>query len=279
MAEQPTQREYWSGKVGDAWAANAAQTDAMLHPLTEAALELGAFKPGERVLDIGCGAGWTSLEIARRVGSSGAVVGVDLSPQLLNLAQTRASETGLPATFIETDAGAASFEQKFDAAFSRFGVMFFEAPVDAFTNIRAALRPGGRLIFVCWRAMTQNIWGTHTLDAVRPMLKTPLPPPDPDAPGPYAFADEQKVQRILREAGWSDIAMSTWDGSLLLGGGGGVAEAADFVMQIGPGARVIADQQLDADEARQRIIDSLAPLHNGQGVSLPAACWLVTANA
>ncbi|MGQ0532827.1 MAG: class I SAM-dependent methyltransferase [Caulobacteraceae bacterium] len=279
MQGQPSQREYWSGKAGDEWASHAERIDAMLAPIAEEALGVGAFRPGERVLDIGCGAGATSIEIARRVGASGAVVGVDLSPQLLRVARERASKAGLAVDFMEADAGAASFGQSFNAAFSRFGVMFFEAPAQAFAHIRAAMRADGRLAFVCWRSMAENGWATTPIAAVEAMLKAPLPPADPDAPGPYAFADGAKVERILREAGWRNIALSRWEGGLTLGGGGTLAEIADFLLRIGPCARAIAEQSLDTDEARRRLMDALAPHYRDGAVMLPAACWLVTANA
>lgn len=275
---QVSQREYWSGEVGDRWADYAERIDVMLAPLTAAALDLGGFKSGERVLDIGCGAGATTLEIARRVGPKGSAVGADLSPQLLAVARRRASAASLAVDFREADAGSADLGEPFDAAFSRFGVMFFEAPVQAFAHMRASMRGGGRLAFVCWRPLAENTWATTPIEAIRPVLRTPIAPPDPDAPGPFAFADDAKVARVLREAGWRDIEMSRWDGALLIGGGGPVADTADFLLRIGPCARAIGDQQLDAAEARQRLMDRLAPLHGDAGVALPAACWLVEAS-
>lgn len=279
MTEAQTQREYWSGKVGDEWANHAHRIDAMLTALTDDALALAAFKTGEQVLDIGCGAGATSLAIAARVSPNGNVVGVDLSPQMLDIAQKRASQIGAAARFIEADAGSAAFDQRFDAAFSRFGVMFFDAPAEALANIRAAMAEDGRLIFVCWRALKQNTWATLPIDAIRPMLTAPLSPPDPDAPGPYAFADQAKVQRILSQAGWRDIAFEKWNGDLPLAGGGSVAEAADFILKIGPCARAITEHTLDRAEARQRIAEAFAQHHDGKSVALPAACWIVTARA
>jgi SAM-dependent methyltransferase len=277
MAGQPRQREYWSGKVGDDWAAASGHIDAMLRPLTEAVLDRGAFRPGERVLDIGCGAGATSMAIARRVSETGSVVGVDLSPQLLRVARERAQQAGLAAEFVEADAGSAKLGERFDAAFSRFGVMFFESPVQAFSHLRANMRAQGRLIFVCWRDLAENLWATAPIEAIRPMLKAPLARPDPDAPGPYALADGAKIERILREAGWRDVVLSRWDGKLTIAGGGSVEETADFLLRIGPCARAIADQELDAAEARQRVMDRLSPHHEHDGVALAAACWFVTA--
>ena len=278
MASQPTQREYWSGKAGDEWAAHADRIDAMLAPITDAALTAGAFSPGERVLDLGCGAGATTIEIARRVAPNGRVMGADISPQLLGVARERA-RAGLAAEFIEADAGQDDLGQGYDAAFSRFGVMFFETPVKAFAHIRDALRPAGRLAFVCWRAMSANQWATTPIGAIQPMLKTPLPPPDPDAPGPYALSDAAKVERVLRDSGWRDVALSPWEGGVRLGGGGALEDIADFLLKIGPCARAIADQGLDMKEARERLMQVLAPHYKNGAVVLSGACWIVTATA
>jgi len=279
MTQPPTQKEYWSGKVGGEWAAFADRIDAMMAPMTGAALDLAAFKPGEQVLDIGCGAGATSLDIAGRVQPGGAVIGVDLSPQLLDVARARAAGVGLSASFIETDAGVAAFDRTFDIAFSRFGVMFFEQPVAAFAHIRSALRADGRLVFLCWRAFAENTWSTKALDAIKPMLKEPLAPPNPDAPGPFGLADRDKIERILNESGWRDVEIGRWDGDIPVGGRGSPADAAEFLLRIGPTARAIADQDLDGAEARRRLIDALAPFATADGVMLGVACWLVRAQA
>lgn len=279
MQQPLTQREYWSGKVGDEWALQAERIDAMLGPVTEAALDRAAFRAGERVLDIGCGAGATSLEIVRRTGASGSVVGVDLSPQLLALARSRAEAAGLAVDFIEADAGSAHLGAPFDAAFSRFGIMFFEAPAQAFAHIRTQMRANGRLVFACWRALAENLWTTIPLEAIAPMLKAPLAAPDPDAPGPYSLAGAAKINRILDDAGWRDIALAPWDGRVAIAGGGSIEEAADFLLRIGPCARAIADQQLDPGEAKRRLIERLSPLYANNAVTLPVACWLVTAKA
>jgi len=279
MSDKPTQKEYWSGKVGDEWAAHADRIDAMLRPVTQAALDLAALQPGERVLDIGCGAGATSLHMARTVGAAGAVTGVDLSPPLLAVARARAAANGLTVGFIEADAGTIAFDAPFDAAFSRFGVMFFEDPAAGFANIRRALKRGGRLAFVCWRAMALNSWAVAAVEAVTPMLRTPLPAPDPDAPGPFALADADKIARVLSAAGWRDVALAPWDGDMAIGGGGSLEETAEFMLRIGPCARAVADQGLDAEEARLRVLERLAPLHGPAGVLLPGACWLAQAQA
>lgn len=275
-----TQRDYWNGKAGEEWAAQSDRTDRMLAPLNEAVLDVLKLKRGEHVLDIGCGAGATAMEIAAQAGPNGQVVGVDVSRPLLGLARRRAAEKGLAIAFAEVDAGAEPIPgAPFDAAFSRFGVMFFTEPTAAFAHMRGALRRGGRLAFVCWRPMQDNLWATAPLEAVTPMLKSPLQPPDPDAPGPYAFADADKVRRILNGSGWRDVVIDPWQGELIAGGGGGPLDAADFVMRIGPCARAIADQELDRADVQRRIAERLAPYAGPNGVSLPAACWIVRAAA
>lgn len=275
-----TQREYWNGKVGDEWAAQADRTDRMLAPLNAAGFAVLRLQPGEHALDIGCGAGATTMEMAALVGAGGRVVGVDLSRPLLDLGRKRAADQGLAVTFAEADAGVEAIPgAPFDAAFSRFGVMFFSDPVAAFAHMRAAMRPGGRLVFVCWRPMKTNYWATIPIDAITPLLKAPLTPPDPEAPGPYALADDAKVRRILQQSGWRDVAIEPWDGDLVIGGSGGAQETADFMTRIGPCARAIADQDIDRAEAMQRIVDKLAPHQTPDGVALPAACWIVSARA
>ncbi|HEX8902401.1 MAG TPA: class I SAM-dependent methyltransferase [Vitreimonas sp.] len=279
MSGLPMQKEYWSGPAAEQWATHADRIDAMMRPMTDDALKLASLKPGERVLDIGCGSGATSLRMAKTVQPGGAVTGVDISPQLLQVARARAAETDLPVSFIEADAGAMQLDPHFDLAFSRFGVMFFDQPSAAFANIRKHMRAGGRMVFVCWRPIAENGWAMVPLEAISPMFETPWAPPNIDAPGPFAFSDPGKIERILKEAGWSNIAIDRWDGDNVIAGGVSLEESAEFLIRIGPCARAIAERSLDVAEVRRRLIERLAPLHNGTGVALSAACWFVSATA
>jgi SAM-dependent methyltransferase len=275
---RPTQREYWNSKVGEEWARQADRTDKMFAALTQAGF--GALNPqaGERVLDIGCGAGDTSLAAARAVGADGRVVGVDISQQLLELGRRRAQASGVDIDFIEADAGAAAIPgAPFDAAFSRFGIMFFEDPTAAFANIRQNLRPRGRLVFICWRTFPENVWSAAPVGALSPLLATPLPPPDQNAPGPFAFAEASKITTTLDASGWRDVSIEPWDGPLRIGAD--AEDAAAYMLKIGPSARAIAEHGLDPDAAKQLIIKRLAEAEGADGVSLAGACWVVRAIA
>ncbi len=273
----PTQREYWNSKVGEEWARQADRTDQMFAGLTQATFKALDLKPGERVLDIGCGAGETAIAAARRVGSGGHVVGVDISKPLLDLARERAKSIA-NINFIEADVGATDIPgSPFDAAFSRFGVMFFENPVAAFTRIRESLRPGGRIAFICWRGFDENLWTSGPVLALTPMLPAPLPPPDETLPGPMFFADPSKPRTVLGDAGWREVTVEAWDGQLLIGAT--AEDAAAYLLKIGPSARAIAEHKLDPAKAEQFIVEELARSQGPEGVSLAAACWIVRAIA
>ncbi len=179
MAEaNQEQQRFWNEHAGPTWVRWQDALDRQIRPHGDLALEALAPAPGESVLDVGCGCGDTSLELARRVGDKGAVLGVDLSAPMLERARARAVEAGMPQLrFEQVDAqsgelGAAAF----DALFSRFGVMFFEDAPSAFGNLARALRPGGRLAFVCWQPPSENPWVTVPMAAVAPLLTLPPPP-------------------------------------------------------------------------------------------------------
>lgn len=273
---RPTQREYWNSRVGEEWARQADRTDAMFAGLTDAGMAVLALQAGERVLDIGCGAGATTLMAAESVGPSGHVVGVDISQQLLGLARERAKAGARNVDFVERDVSAGAIAgAPFDAAFSRFGMMFFEAPTEAFARIRENLRPSGRLVFVCWRSAKENAWASAPIAALSPLLSAPLPASDPDAPGPFALADANKISAILAASGWRDVAIQPWDGAFVLGRDADYA--ASYVMRIGPSARAIADYELDPVAAERLIVARLQQEMSPEGVKLAGACWIVRA--
>ncbi len=273
------QIEYWNGEAGDRWVAHADALDAMLEPFLPAILTAAGLQPGERVLDIGCGAGALSLRAAKAVGADGLVQGVDVSRPLVALATQRADAAGAAARFEVADASSWTADAPFDVLISRFGVMFFEDPVAAFGTLRAAMNPGGRLVFACWRPMMENDWARAPLMAALPALQSPPTPPPPEAPGPFAFGDRVRVEDILDAAGWTDLIVEPWDGGVDLPGRN-AAEAARFMLELGPIGRLLAEEGVEPEPVIERLTalfaEKAAP---GGGVRLDGAAWIVRARA
>ena len=270
------QIEFWNGLAAERWVRHQARLDRALGPFGEAALDRLGIAPGQSVLDVGCGTGETLLSIVRRLGGQGSVVGVDLSRPMLARARERTRELAL-VELIEADASAHPFGQRFDALFSRFGVMFFAEPVLALRALRRALRAPGRLGFVCWQAFEDNPWVHLPLLAARSLLTEPPAASDPNAPGPFAFADPARLRDILDRAGYSEITIEAFRSPVLMSEEG-VEAAVDFTFQTGPVARLLVEQPEPVRQlARERIRERLAPFTAGQRVELAGAAWLVSA--
>lgn len=273
------QLRYWNEQGGPRWVQRQQQLDAQINQLGLAAMQRASAQPGEHVLDVGCGCGQTSLQLAERVGSGGSVLGVDLSQPMLARARERGDELNLTnLAFLRADAQAQQFErERFDLVFSRFGVMFFEQPETAFTNLRGALRPNGRLCFVCWQALDKNEWARVPLAAATRHVAPPAPPA-PDAPGPFSFANPERVRRILATAGFTDVSLEPHEAPLTMGGATTVDEATTFVLEIGPVARLLVDASADV---RTRVVGELramlAPYASRSGVTMGGAAWIVSA--
>jgi SAM-dependent methyltransferase len=271
----------WQDIAGERWAALQSRTDAQLGPLGRAAMGLVAPVRGERALDVGCGAGESTLELAELVGPAGSVVGVDVSEPLLTAARERVRASGhSQVELVLGNAATERYAQPFDLVFSRFGVMFFEDSVAAFANLRAALKPGGRLGFVCWQALAQNPWAEAPLAAVR-ALKPEHPVPEllaPGRPGPFALSSAPLVQDLLEAAGFRQIRVTPDDRLVPIGGARTLDEAVDYSLQIGPAARFIADAELAEDpRVRGAIAGALAPFASDVGVLVPARTFFVRA--
>ena len=285
MSENPNaeQIRYWNEQAGPKWVAARSALDAMLGPIGEGAIAHAAPRKGERALDVGCGNGRTTLALARACESKGDVVGIDISAPLLALARADATDAGLarPPRFIEADAQSADFgPARFDLVFSRFGVMFFADPVQAFRNLRRAQAPDGRLVFVCWQAMAANEWMRLPLEAVGNVLSLP-PPSPPNAPGPFAFAERNHVRTILASAGFAAIKIEARSGLLALGGTTDLDAATEFALQVGPAAAALRTAPAAlCTAAREAVRAALAPrASSGGAVALAGAWWLVHARA
>jgi len=277
MTEAPNaaQVEYWNTATGPTWAELQEPLDRQLAPLGHAAMAALQPSAGEHVLDIGCGSGETSLGLAAAVAPGGQVTGVDISRPMLEVARRRAE--GIAALrFIEADAQTYPFAPAtFDAVFSRFGVMFFADPAGAFGNVRKALKPGGRLAFVCWRAPSENPIMVLPMMAAAPFLPA-VEPPDPTAPGPFAFADPDRVRGILTKAGFSDIQITPHDEKV---GGGDLDTAVHLAMRVGPLGRMVRENPDAHDAVIDAVRKALAAHEGPDGVKLGSATWIVTARA
>lgn len=270
----------WNGSNGERWVANQTRLDHMLAVFGDAAIAAAAVREGERVLDVGCGAGASSLALAGLVGPTGHVRGVDISEPLIARARACAP-TGAPVVFDLADAATADLsEAAFDLLFSRFGVMFFDDPVAAFAHMRRSLKPGGRLAFVCWRSASENDWVRLPMGAIEGIV--PLPPPDPKAPGPFAFGDRERVSRILISAGFADITINAFDASIPFGIGetreAAIDDAVDMAFEVGPLSRALADQPADVRaRASQAVRAAFAARPGERSVMIDGAAWVVTA--
>jgi ubiquinone/menaquinone biosynthesis C-methylase UbiE len=271
------QIEYWNVQAGPKWLAENARLDAMLAPLGIAALDRAKPGKGERVLDVGCGVGQTSLQLAARVGPTGSVLGVDISAPMLARARERARAEKLAnVAFENADAQTYVFTpESVDLVFSRFGVMFFADPGAAFANIARALRPGGRLAFVCWQALAQNPWMRDSIAAIAKHVQLAAPAA-PDAPGPFAFADPARVRAILERAGFRGAAHEPLVGEITLGKT--IDEALDFATEIGPAGSALRDAtESQRAAASAAIRETLAAHVTAAGVRMAYAAWIITA--
>jgi SAM-dependent methyltransferase len=267
------QAAYWNGPGGQGWLAAYARIERGMGGFTEALFAGAKVKAGEQVIDIGCGTGGTTAELARAVAPGGHVTGLDISGVLINAARERRVDN---ATFVVGDAATHPFTaQSCDLVFSRFGVMFFAEPVTAFANFRRALKPDGRLVFLCWRPPQENPWATASLRAAQPFLP-PLQRPGPEDPGQFSFGDRARVERILKEAGFVRPAIEPVDRPVFLGAT--IAEIVEGAGRFGPLARAFANAEPAAiEKAKVAIGEALKSHLDPTGVVLPGACWLVTA--
>ena len=278
MTANAGQIEHWNSDEARHWVDQQDRYDRMLAPYADQLLAAAAIGTGEQVLDVGCGTGTTTLRAAA-AASAGEALGVDISEPMIEHARRRARDNGLAnARFEVADAQTAPLEPGGrDVAISRFGVMFFDDPTAAFSNLGSGIRAEGRLAFVCWQGLAQNEWMLVPGMAVAEVLPLPDPGP-PGSPGPFAFGDPDYVRTVLADAGFRDVELDPLVNSVLVGGGGSVDETVAWLRGTGMARALFGDAAPDTvARAVESVRAALAPHEGADGVRLGAAAWLVRA--
>jgi len=277
--ENTEMSEFWNGEGGKKWINFKTRLEKSLFSLGLRTILNGTLNQGERVLDIGCGCGHTTQQISFFVGDHGYVHGIDISDLLLRQFDKSLDSSGNKNISFEcADAQSHSFKSNyFDVVFSQFGVMFFNDPAIAFTNIRKSMKLKGRLVFICWQPIHLNQWVKLPLEVVEKYV--PLPPQDhPEEPGAFSFGDANRISRILTESGFSDISIKGFNADFYVGET--VDDAVDFLTQIGPANNAMEAECVDP-MTKARITSNLREelsLHTTKsGVQLKASTWVVTA--
>jgi SAM-dependent methyltransferase len=270
------QAKHWGGVGADGWIELKAVIDRSFVPFTDLLLADCSAGTTSRLLDVGCGTGDTTLAAARRLGAKAECVGVDISEPMIEVARAQAEKEGASARFLCADAQTHAFAADvFDWVISRFGVLFFDDPVRAFTNLRRASRRPAKLRFVAWRGPAENPFMTTAERAIAPLLPA-VPPRQPGAPGQFAFADRERVRGVLEASGWVDIQIRPIDIECAMPEG----VLVQYFTKLGPLPRVLPE--IDA-ALRGRVIETVraafTPFVHGDEVRFIAACWMVNATA
>jgi ubiquinone/menaquinone biosynthesis C-methylase UbiE len=270
------QTRLWNGPAGRAWVGAQEVLDQMFKPFEDLLVEAVSAGSGSRVLDVGCGTGSTTIAITRLLGPNGRCIGVDISDPMIAAARARAERESMPASFIRANAQIHAFEPaSFDVIVSRFGLMFFEDSVGAFTNLRRAARDDAEFRFIAWRSAQENPFMTTAERAAAPFLPN-LPARRPGAPGQFAFADKRRIYSILEESGWTEIDIRPIDVACTFP----EKELVRYLTWLGPVGLIL--QEAD-DQTRTQVIETVRaafdPYVRGTEVRFIAACWMIRARA
>jgi ubiquinone/menaquinone biosynthesis C-methylase UbiE len=271
--------EYWNGVGGDKWVDLHKKTNEFLLPLGQKAMDVAAIVEGDLALDIGCGCGETSFDMANIVSATGHINGLDISRPIITEARVNKKQLGVKnVTFQCGDAQVFELDEGlYDLIYSRLGVMFFDDPVAAFINMRGALDKNGRLVFVCWQPVIENQWISKPLNIISKYIDLPEPT-DFNAPGPFSFSEPSKVKDILTKAGFTKIEISAYNCPVNFGDN--TVEAAHFLTQMGPAGNAISSAEPSPKilaSISSEIEQAIAPYFTTKGIMLGAATWIVTA--
>lgn len=270
------QTDHWNATAASAWVDAQDLLDQMMKGLEDLLVDGVVARSGRRVLDVGCGTGGTTLAVARRLGAEGQCIGADVSEPMIAAARARAERDGIPASFVLADVQTHPFERaSVDTIISRFGVMFFNDPVQAFANLRRAATDGGALQVIAWRSAAENPFMTTGLREAASLLPN-LPAPAADGPGQFSFADPRRVAAILDAGGWIDVDLQPIDVECTLP----EPELIGFFTQLGPVGLALQGQD---EQTRAHVIDAVRPVFDpfvhGNEVRFTAACWMISAQA
>lgn len=275
--DEGQQKDFWERRAA-AWERRADEIGAFSDVYGQAAIDALAPQPGERLLDLGCGPGSTTIELGWRVAPDGQVVGADISAAMIAAAERRSDRSGVSnVRFMVADVQNDSLGESFDAAFSRFGVMFFPDPVAAFTNIGRALRPGGRIGWAVWGPLFDNPWMFVPTMAGAPVLGAELTLPGPGEPGPFSLSDTDRLRDLLDQSGFVDVSIDEVEGARTI-----TDQHADedlrMLFEVGP----LADAYSEADDATRAaavaaVVEAIEPHRDGAGWTLPGKGYAVTA--
>lgn len=272
--------KFWNGPQGQNWVKQNHLTDHMYDPFGDRAIECAALRPGERIIDVGCGCGKTTNALADKVSPGGHVTALDVSIPMLEVARDRMSRKNDLVDFVCADAATYPFEpESYDVLFSQFGLMFFHNPEEAFCNFNRALRPGGRIVFICWRHPKFNPWLMIPFDAVRPFVPD-MPKPSPDVTAsPFTMAPKERLEKLISGAGFKNVRLEVFDCPTRMGQGS-LDECLNFVADFSnPVATAL--RQIDPVEHAKvlaAVRSAVAPYHNGETLELPASAWIASAH-
>ena len=273
------QKDFWSGKGGDVWVEKQNAMDAMLKPLGEAAINKLPKKLSGNILDIGCGCGTTTLDIANQQSSDLGLTGLDISQPMIDQANKLAKAQGkgnidFKVLDVETELNEENF---YSSAFSRFGVMFFEDSIKAFTNINRSLKENSNFVFVCWQSPKLNPWQSLSLQVIKEFVDLPSPPER--SPGPFAFADIDYLNSVMVSSNFKEIEIENHRQKITMFRGRSLEEASVDYLSINPTLTEILRQS--SDSAIREISKSLEKLFedysDGNGLHFESATWIVSA--